>query len=205
MRPFASVVLASLLIASVCFSADISSENGKKGADLKCYLPYSVKKDHMVAGCEVSGYHVRYDLAQENGAFMILLPNSAHSLKEASTYFSIQTFPFDGRSLKQILDVDVREILDNNPGTKIVKNLAHKQPSATGGGTYVGTELAYPAQSAAFPSESFYMCDTGSNTYAIMLSLGGRNRKVMLEAYPTFMKWVDVPQMVKDADILDGK
>jgi hypothetical protein len=205
MRLFVLVALALLLIASFCFSADLGTDNRKKGSDLKCYLPYSVKKDHMVAGCEVSGYHIRYDLAQEAGAFMILLPNGARSLGEASTYFSIQTFPFDGRSLKQILEVDVKEILDNNPGTKIVKNLAHKQPSSTGGGICVGTELAYPAQSAAFPSEAFYMCDTGSNTYAIMLSLGGRNRKAMLEAYPTFMKWVDVPQTVKDADIVDGK
>jgi len=204
MKVFASVVLAILLTAPIYLSAQLGSQAEEKEPGLKCYLPYSVKKDHMVMGCEVSGYHMRYDLAQKIGVFMILLPDDANSIEEAVTYFSIQTFAFDGKSLKELLDADVKDILQRRPGTNVVKNLAHKIPLAAGGNC-IGAELAFPKQSSAFPSESFYFCDAGSKNYAVMFSLGARSKEAMDGAYPSFMKWIDVPHRIKDATILEER
>jgi hypothetical protein len=201
MKVLVLAVLTFALTASVCIAAELEPQVKKEVPELKCYLPYSVKKDHMVMGCEVAGYNMRYDLAQKSGVFMILLPNGANSIKEASTYFSVQTVSFEGRSLQQLIDADIKGILTEKPGTEVIKNLSHSFPSHYS--ACLGVELAYPAASAAFPNESFYLCDTGSKYYAIVLSLGGRSKNAMDEAYPTFLNWMDIPHMVKDAKITD--
>ena len=87
---------------------------------------------------------------------------------------------------------------------KVLRDLTHTLPVGAGG-KCLGAELAYPTESSAFPRETFFICETGSKNYAIMLSLGARTKKAMGDANSTFMKWMNVPQMVKDVSIHDGK
>jgi hypothetical protein len=108
------------------------------------------------------------------------------------------------RSLKELFDDDIADIIQRRPGTRVVKSLAHQLPLSTAG-TCVGAELAYPSELTAFTNECFYLCDTGSKKYSIMLSLGARSKEALDKAYPSFMKWIDVPQSVRDAAIFDEK
>ena len=198
MKHLVILVFISLINVSCSLSEESDISAKKTDSGLNCYLPYSVKRDHTVAGCEVPGYHMRYDIAKKGKIFMILLPDGADSVKNSATYFSIDTFSLEGGSLQQLFDADIKAMVNDRPGTKIIKNLTYQLP-VKDSGACLGAELAYP--SAEFPHEIFFMCDTGSKNYAIMLSLGARTKKALAEAHPIFLKWLEVPQMVKDVTI----
>ncbi len=192
-----------IMISSLLYLGEGAGQKSKN-PELNCYMPYSVKRDHMVVGCEIPGYHMRYDLAKQSNIFMVLLPNGFDSLESSPVYFSIDTLSLDGGSLKELFDHDIEGIVADKPGTKIVKNLQHKLNIKTEGDC-LGAQLAYPKELAAFPFETFFVCNTGSKKYAIMVSMGARTEKDLMSHQAAFMKWVDIPQMVKDAKIFDGK
>jgi len=88
---------------------------------LECYLPYASSKDHIVSGCEIDGYHLRYDIAKDAGIFMAVLPNGFRGLEDTPTFFAINTLSFDGNSLKKLFENDQKGMLTDNPKTKVVK------------------------------------------------------------------------------------
>lgn len=198
-KRFALPLMFASLLHGNAFAEPKTSEDAKNG-DLTCYMPYSVRHDHMVMGCEIQGYHMRYDLAQQWHIFMVLLPNGVNSIEKAGTYFSIDTFDLNGGSMKQLFEADIKGIQAKRPGTKLVKQLAHKLPLGERG-ECVGAEIEYSKKLTAFPNEIYFMCDGGSGKYAIMLSLGARTQKQLVEAEPLFLKWMDVPQVIRDMKI----
>ncbi len=180
--------------------SDTNKSEKKASAEPQCYLPYAASRDHMVTGCEVPGYHMRYDLAKVSGAFMILLPDGANSINNTPNYFSIQTLSLDGGTLQDLFNADVKNTLEDKPGTKVVKRLTYQLPGSSGGSCF-GAVMEYHSKLAEFTNETFYICDTGSKKYAILLALGARTKKAMEAANPAFIKWMNVPQIVRDMKI----
>ena len=162
-------------------------------------MPYSANKDHMVIGTEIHGYRMRYDLAQQNGIFMVLLPDGYESMAKTPVYFAIDTLSLDGGSLENLYTHDLQGILKGEPATRIMQRDLGSELSRAG--TCLGAELMYPEDRRAFPWELVYICKSRSKRYAIMLSLGARAERELRKHYPEFVKWADAPQVVTDQRI----
>ncbi len=194
-----AILLLSLLAPP---PVSLAGQDGRgEGDKPRVYMPYAASRDHMVVGIEIPGYHMRYDLAQGNGMFMILLPDGYDSLKGTPAYFAIDTLSLDGGSLQDLFENDLEGILRGEPGTKIVRR--ELGAKLTRAGTCLGAELAYPPDRRAFPRERFFICRSRSKRYAILLSVGARTRKDLEEHYPRFLEWAEAPQMVTDHTIAD--
>ncbi len=167
---------------------------------MTCYMPYSVNRDHLVTGCEIPGYRMDYDAAKAWGMFMVLLPDGVDAPEHAPHYFGADTLAFAGHSLQGLLDADFKSLQGKRPGTRAVKKLRHTLP-VKGGGKCVGLSVIYPKKVAYFPYETYYLCEGGSKRYALMLSLSAISQRQMRAAMPAFLRWMDVPQTVRDADI----
>lgn len=216
MKAMAWCMASMLLAGTACWAADAAPHvsNGKtvepgppSGAQepapgTTCYMPYATSHDHLILGCEILGYRMRYDLAQRLGIFMVLLPDGANTFGQAQLYFSEDTLPLDGDSPQAILDADFKTVLAKRPGTRLVKKLTHTLPIKDGG-KCTGLSVAYPKKVASFPYETYFICDGGSRHYALLLSLSAKSSEAMDAAMPDFLKWMDVPQEVRDFRIYD--
>jgi hypothetical protein len=216
MKAMAWCVAGMLLAGTACWAAegasavsqgktaDAATQNGDRepAPGTTCYMPYAASRDHLVLGCEIPGYRMRYDLAQQLDLFMVLLPDGADTFRQARFYFSEDTLPMDGHSPQAILEADFKNVLAKRPGTHLVKKLTHTLPIRDGG-KCTGLSLAYPKKVASFPYETYFICDGGSRHYALLLSLSARSSKAMDAAMPDFIRWADVPQEVRDFRIYD--
>jgi hypothetical protein len=203
-------MVAMLMMGAPCWAAGaVPTVEELKGlpkqepaakSGMTCYMPYAASRDHLVTGCEVPGYRMQFDLAKQWGMFMVLLPDGM-SIENAPVYFAVDTPATDGQPLQKLFDNDLKGLQASRPGTRIVKRLAHTLPVQGGGkgaGQCVGVRVAYPAQNSRFPYETYFICDTGSKRYALMLSLSAMTERDMDAAMPDFLKWMDVPQTVRD-------
>lgn len=198
-------MVAMLMIVAPCLAAEGASAVARAKparSGMSCYMPEAASMDHLVMGCPVPGYHMRYDLAQKLNIFMVLLPDGVKSLDDAPRYFALDTLPFRGASPQALLDADFKGVLAQRPGTRVLKKLTHALPGKRGG-QCAGLTLAYPKEQADFPYETYFICNAGSEHYALLLSLNTRSRTEMAAAMPDFMKWMDEPQSVVDARIYD--
>jgi hypothetical protein len=168
--------------------------------ELKIYMPYSSQNDHMVVGREIPGYQMRYDLAQESGIFMVLLPEGYTSLRKTPIYFAIDTLSLDGGSLKNLYEHDLQGIQKNEPGVKVLKRDLGTE--LTRAGTCLGAELRYPEDKREFSWERFFICKSRSKNYAIMMSLGARTGRDLEKHYRNFIEWADAPQIVTDHKVV---
>jgi hypothetical protein len=170
---------------------------------LTCYMPYAASRDHLVTGCEVPGYRMQFDLAKSWGMFMVLLPDGA-SVETARVYFALDTPDLRGQPVTRLFENDLKGLQANRPGTRVLKRLTHTLPlpgAAKGHGQCAGVSVAYPAQNSHFPFETYFICDGGSKRYALMLSLSAMSQQEMDAAMPAFLKWMDVPQTVRDVEV----
>lgn len=192
----ASAVLPGLQTSAASAPAAPQQEAaGESG--LKCYMPYAASGDHVAAGCEIPGYRMNFGLARQWGMFMVLLPEDA-GIEDARVYFSLDTPAFDGHPLQELFEADLKGLQASRPGTRIVKRLTHTLP-IKGSGKCEGVSVAYPPENSHFPYETYFICDAGSKRYALMLSLSAMSQQDMDAAMPAFLKWMDVPQTVRDA------
>lgn len=191
-----------LAMVWICMAVGIASGQEKKKPDAgpNIYMPYARSKDHMVVGIEISGYHMRYDIAQEYDFFMALLPDKYKSLDDTPVYFAINTFPFDGYTVKQTLENDLKALKKTSKNLKIKRMDGSLIPKA---GECYGAELAYPENERQFPYETFYFCKSQSKHYAIMMTLGAKTKNDLKKHMGNFLVWANAPQIVKDAKIVE--
>lgn len=194
---------------SVPEQAGLPKQEPAAESGLTCYMPFAASRDHYVTGCEVPGYRMQFDLAKSWGMFMVLLPDGA-SIENARVYFALDTPDMRGQPVARLLENDLKGVQAGRPGTRVLKRLSHVLPLKAAGksrdpdmsrdlGTCVGVSLAYPAAHSHFPYETYFICDAGSKRYALMLSLSALSEREMDAAMPAFLKWMDVPQTVRDA------
>lgn len=164
------------------------------------YMPYAKSKDHMVVGIELPGYHMRYDIAQSANVFMTLLPDGFDDMNTTPVYFSIDTFALGNFTVKETFENDIKTLTKENPGLKVINKFDGKKlPKA---GECYGAEFAYPKE-RKFPFEVFYFCKNKSTKYAIMLSIGAKDRKSLNNHLPSFIKWANAPQIVTDYKVVE--
>ncbi len=196
----ASLAIAAILLVLTAGALPARGPEQVPG-EPRVYMPCSASDDHMVIGAEISGYHMRYDLAKDHGLFMILLPDGYDSLARAPVYFAIDTLSFEGGTLDNLYEEDILAILEDEPGTRALRQ--DLGPELTRAGRCLGAELAYPEDRRAFPRERFFICKSpASQKYAILLSLGARDQQEMELHYPSFLSWADIPQMVHDSKVV---
>ncbi len=200
-RPIVTLFLSlSVLMAMTVLPVAAEEKTSGRDQELKVYMPYSTKNDHMVVGREIHGYRMRYDLAQESGIFMVLLPEGYTELSRTPVYFAIDTLSLDDGSLENLYKHDLQGVKKNEPGVKILrKDLGSELTRA---GTCLGAELRYPEEKRAFPRERFFICKSRSRNYAIMMSLGARTGRDLEKHYRNFIEWADAPQIVTDHKIV---
>ncbi len=203
-------LFAVLVCFIVLFSASVLAEEEKSPAKPACYMPTSVRHDHMVMGCEIPGYHMRYDMAQAVHIFMVLLPDGKDDLEQVPAYFALDTLPHDeGMPLDQFFDADLKGVLSKRPALKVVKRLTHTLHSGKNEGACVGAILLYPkgegnllqGKRTKFPYEAYFFCEAGSSHYLLLAAMEAVSKKELDDAMPAFLKWLDVPQRIADADI----
>ncbi len=190
--------LVALLAAAPAWGGE--ADGGKAASGMTCYMPYSVNRDHLVTGCEIPGYRMDYDVARAWGMFMVLLPDGVDTPEHAPVYFGADTLAYAGRTLQELVDADFKSLRSRRPGMRVLKKLRHILP-IEGGGSCLGLSVVYPRTAVYFPYETYFICDAGSRRYALMLSLSAASQKKMQAAMPAFLKWMDVPQAVRDADM----
>jgi len=164
-------------------------------------MPYSKAKDHMVVGIELPGYHMRYDIAQSSNIFMVLLPDGFDDMRKTPVYFSIDTLALYEFSVKETFDNDIEALTADINGLRVVHEFDGK--TLHNAGECYGAELAYPRKGRPFPNEIFYICKNKSNMYAILLSIGARDRNSMEKHLPDFIKWANAPQVVTDYKVIE--
>lgn len=204
MRLLAICIAALLMFAAPAWAQGGAGDGGLAPSGMTCYMPYSASRDHVVTGCEIPGYRMNYDAAQAFGILMVLLPDGVASVQNTPLYFGVGTLPFKGRSLKGLLAADFRRLRAQRPGTRILKHLGHRLPmkaAGKGSGSCVGLALAYPDHAAYLPYETYFICKSASRRHALVLVLGAQSRERMDAAMPDFLKWMDVPQAVRDVTV----
>lgn len=198
-----------VLMCAALLAAPSAWAKGEKGkADLNCYQSIANSEDHMVLGCEIPGYHMRYDLAKPRKIFMVLLPDGADGFEQAQAYFALDTFPLYGGSVQSLFEADWKGTAKKLPGSKVVKRLKHVLHFKGVDGPCFGQTVVYPkghgnlfqSKRANFRYETYYFCRTGSRDYALFASLEAVSQKALDKATPAFMKWLDQPQMVMPYD-----
>jgi hypothetical protein len=196
-----TTILWSCLCCFSLFASFACAADGKKPeAGPNIYLPYAKSRDHLVVGVDISGYHMRYDLAKRANIFMVLLPDNFKNLDDAPVYFSIDTFALSNYTIKQTLENDLKTMKRESPDLNVVKKMGGSLiPKA---GECYGAELAYPENERQFPYEIFYFCKSRSKKYSIMMSMGAKTKADLYQHLPNFLVWADAPQIVKDADII---
>ncbi len=186
------------LPAEVTYFEQLKKQMSKE--QLKIYLPLAASNDHMVVGMEIPGYHMRYDLAQPRGIFMILLPNG-FEWQDTPVYFAINTFAFDGWTVKSTLHNDIKGIKEADPNLKIVRDDLGKELKSAG--ECYGAEVEYAKEEGRpFPYERFYFCNSRSKKYALFLSVSARSKKELDKRLNDFIFWADLPQIVVDEKIV---
>ena len=191
-----SVTLIGLLGALfILLTAAASAENPKKDApENECYMSYSNDKDHMVVGCEVDGYHKRYDLAQQGNVFMVMLPDGVKSIEKTPVLFMTTTYPLHGRSVRRLFEEDLEGVLKTHPGTQVVKKILKDTPAKMG--ECAGAEIT--VRDAHFPHQTYFFCKNASSKYAIMVSVIAQTKQDLNMHYEGFLRWANVPQIVTD-------
>ncbi len=197
MKLISFLVLALILFPAIVFAK--SKDADKK--ELKVYMPYSKAKDHMVVGIELPGYHMRYDIAKSSNIFMVLLPDGFDDMGKTPIYFSIDTMAFYKFSVKETFENDIEALTKNIKGLKVVKKFNGKKLKKAG--ECYGAELAYPEKDRRFSNEIFYICKNKSKTYAILLSIGAKDKKSLKKHLPDFIKWANAPQVVTDYKVVE--
>jgi hypothetical protein len=167
----------------------------------RVYMPYSKAKDHMVVGVELPGYHMRYDIAQSSNIFMVLLPDGFDDMRKTPVYFAIDTLPLYELSVRELFESEIEALTGNISGLRVVKTFDGKDLSKAG--QCHGAELAYPEKDRPFPSEIFYICQNKSNKYAIVLSLGAKDKKSLKKHRADFIRWANAPQVVTDYKVVE--
>jgi hypothetical protein len=204
-------LLAVCIAALFTFAAPAWAQGGAGGlapSGMTCYMPYSASRDHVVTGCEIPGYRMNYAAAQAFGILMVLLPDGVASVRNTPLYFGVATLPFKGRSLNALLAADFRRLRARRPGTRILEHLSHRLPIRAAGkdsASCVGLALAYPRHVAYLPYETYFICRSASQRYALVLVLGAESRARMKAAMPDFLKWMDVPQAVRDVTVRQAR
>ncbi len=197
MKSSSFLVLAFILFPAIIFAQD--KDANKEGP--RIYMPYSKAKDHMVVGVELPGYHMRYDIAQSSNIFMVLLPDGFDDMKKTPVYFSIDTLALYEFSVKETFENDIETLTKNINGLKVINKFDGKNISNAG--ECYGAELAYPEKKSLFPNEIFYICKNKSNQYAILLSIGAKDKKSLKNHLPNFIKWANAPQVVTDYKVIE--
>lgn len=171
---------------------------------MTCYMPYSASRDHVVTGCEIAGYRMNYDAAQAFGILMVLLPDGVKSTRHAPLYFGVDALPYKGRSFRAVFRADLKRLRAQRPGTRILKRLHHRLPGKRGGACQ-GAALAYPYHAAYLRYETYFVCRSRSKRYALVLVMGAKSRARMKAAMPDFLKWMNVPQAVRDVKVREAR
>lgn len=192
------VLFCLIAISCPAVSSAAAKDAGNEGP--RVYMPYARSRDHMVVGVEIPGYHMRYDIAQKANIFMILLPDGFDDMERTPVYFSIDTFALGNHTVKETFANDLAALAKENPGLKILGTFdGSKLPKA---GECYGAEFRY-RDSRPFPCEVFYFCRNSSRKYAIMLSIGARDKKSLQRHLPDFITWANGPQIVTDQKIVE--
>ena len=180
------------------FNVSQAKDDDKDGP--RIYMPYAKAKDHMVVGVELPGYHMRYDIAQSANIFMVLLPDGFDDMAATPVYFSIDTFSLGKSTVKETFENDIKTLTKEEPGLKVVNRYDGSKLSKAG--ECYGAEFAHPKESK-FPYEVFYFCKNKSEKYAIMLSVGAKDKKSLSAHLPSFIKWANAPQIVTDYKVVE--
>lgn len=196
MRLLAICIAALLVIPASAWAKD-AGDGGRAASGMTCYMPYSASRDHVINGCEIAGYRMNEAAADAFGILMVLLPDGVKSVRDTPLYFGVDTLPLKGRSLGAVLNADLKRLRAQRPGTRILKRLHHRLPGK-GGGACLGVALTYHNHAAYLPYENYFVCRSRSKHYALVLVLGAQSLERMRAAMPDFLKWMDVPQAVRD-------
>lgn len=196
MRSLAFVFVLAMLFSAINVAQ--AKDADKEGP--RVYMPYAKSKDHMVVGVELPGYHMRYDIAQSSNIFMVLLPDGFDDMDATPVYFSIDTFALGNFTVKETFENDIKTLTKENTGLKIINKFDGKKLSKAG--ECYGAEFAYPKE-RKFPHEVFYFCKNKSNKYAILLSIGAKDKKSLSNHLPNFIKWANAPQIVTDYKVIE--
>jgi hypothetical protein len=197
MKSISFVVFALILFPAIIFAQN--KDANKEGP--RIYMPYSKAKDHMVVGIELPGYHMRYDIAQSSNIFMVLLPDGFDDMVKTPVYFSIDTLALYEFSVKETFENDIEALTKNINSLRVVNKFDGK--NLQNAGECYGAEVAYPGKDRLFPNEIFYICKNKSNKYAILLSIGAKDRKSLENHLPNFIKWANAPQVVTDYKVIE--
>jgi hypothetical protein len=197
MKSISFVVFAFILFPAIIIAQD--KDANKEGP--RIYMPYSKARDHMVVGVELPGYHMRYDIAQSSNIFMVLLPNGFDDMRKTPIYFAIDTLALYEFSVKETFENDIETLTKKINGLRVVKKFDGKTLSKAG--ECYGAELAYSKKDRLFPKEIFYICQNKSNKYAIVLSIGAKDRKSLENHLADFIKWANAPQVVTDYKVVE--
>jgi hypothetical protein len=182
-RVIVLAVLSLLLTVGVTFGRQKKPEAGPN-----IYMPYARSMDHLVVGVEIAGYHMRYDIAQEYDFFMALLPDHYDSLDDAPIYFAINTFPFDGFTVKQTFENDLKALRKTSRGLRITKRMDGSDPKS---GECYGAELAYPETEGSSRTRRFIFAKVRVH-YAIMMTID-QNEKDLKKQFFQFIVWANAP------------
>ena len=166
----------------------------------KCYSPYSSSKDHMITGCEIPGYRMHSDIAQQAGILMVLLPEGFSDLDKAPVFFMVNTLELGDGDVQSLFTADLKTMLADKPKIKVTDHTVSEKPKKMG--TCVGARLKLPA-GEHFPYELYYICKNKSSKYAIQIGLQARTEDLLRKHKSRFLKWADIPQLVVDAKVID--
>lgn len=201
--------LAFVMCCVALLAAPSAWAGGKKGETGKeCYFSIAASNDHIVSGCDISGYHLRYDLAKSMKVFMVVLPDRADGFEKADVYFVLDTFSLKGHSVEELFEHDWKGTAKKLPGIKVVKRLTHTLNLNGKKGECYGQTILYPngysnfyqGKQKHFRYETYYFCWAGNKDYALFASLEAVSLKALEKATPAFLKWLDLPQMVMAYD-----
>ncbi len=194
--PISLLGAALIFLPTTLSAAELPEDGESRKPEKECYMSYSDNKDHMVMGCEVDGYHMRYDLAQQGNLFMVMLPDGIDSVEKTPVLFMTTTYPLNGRSLIRLFEDDLEGVLNNKPGTTLVRKILKETPANMG--ECAGAEITVTAANAHFPYQRYFFCKNGSDKYSILVSVITRTKRDLNEHYEGFVKWANVPQVVTD-------
>lgn len=165
----------------------------------KCYMPYSANKDHIVTGCDIDGFHMRYDIAKQAGIFMVILPDGYDQLPDSPVFFTADTLSLENKTLKNLFDADLKNILEKKSNIQLITKKLKPKPKKMG--NCLGGELILTG--SPFPYERYFICKNDSKKYAIQIQIQAKTKDDLLKYFPFFLKWADVPQFVKDFTVVE--
>ncbi|MBX7148955.1 hypothetical protein K1X76_07700 [bacterium] len=175
----------------------VTSSQAQTPQELQCYMPY--RNTMMLYGCEIEGYSIKPDIAQQAGVLMLLLPTNTPNFENTPVFFIANTLPLNGKNYDQIFEEDLKSITLSQSTTKVVSNNLQDKPQTIG--PCRGGELQL--KDTPFPYERYYICEAKSKTEALQLQIQARTLKDLENHFANFLKWTDTHH-IKDSVFINN-